>query len=138
MKRLFSLFSLTMLLILMTGILAAAAPLPVTTFTLIQGLPSTMNVGDTYIVIVEVESDQEFLIAQALPSFQFVGKGVVAVRGGDHSGRGTFARLEITYQAKSSTAQFPEGVAPVYFVAGARYSGGYVASERFLFNVTVP
>jgi hypothetical protein len=138
MKRLFSLFSLTMLLILMTGILTAAAPLPVTTFTLIQGLPSTMNVGDTYTVIVEVESDQEFLIAQALPSFQFVGKGIVAVRGGDHSGRGTSATLEITYQAKSSTAQFPGGVAPVYFVAGARYSGGYVASERFLFNVTVP
>jgi hypothetical protein len=138
MKRLFSLFSLTMLLILMTGVLTAAAPLPVTTFTLIQGLPSTMNVGDTYTVIVEVESDQEFLIAQALPSFQFVGKGVVAVRGGDHSVRGTSARLEITYQAKSSTAQFPDGFAPVYFVAGARYSGGYVASERFLFNVTVP
>ena len=138
MKRLFSLFSLTLLLILMTGILTAAAPLPVTTFTLIQGLPSTMNVGDTYIVIVEVKSDQEFLIAQALPSFQFVGKGVVAVRGGDHSGRDTSARLEITYQAKSSTAQFPDGFAPVYFVAGARYSGGYVASERFLFNVTVP
>jgi hypothetical protein len=138
MKRLFSLFSLTILLILMTGILTAAAPLPVTTFTLVKGLPSTMNVGDTYTVIVEVVSDPEFLIAQALPSFQFVGKGVVAVRGGDHSGRGTFARLEITYQAKSSTAQFPDGVAPVYFVAGARYSGGYVASERFLFNVTVP
>jgi hypothetical protein len=97
-----------------------------------------MNVGDTYTVIVEVESDQEFLIAQALPSFQFVGKGVVAVRGGDHSGRGTSARLEVTFQAKSSTAQFPEGVAPVYVVVGARYSGGYVASERFLFNVTVP
>src|SRR5215216_3057985 len=133
MKRLFSLFSLTMLLILMTGILTAAAPLPTTTFTLIQGLPSTMNVGDTYTVIVQVDSDQEFLIAQALPSFQFVGKGVVAVRGGDHSGRGTSATLEVTFRAKSSTAQFPEGFAPVYVVVGARYSGGYVASERFLF-----
>jgi hypothetical protein len=137
-KRIISIVGLLALMVLMTGVLTAAAPLPVTTFTLIQGLPSTMNVGDTYTVIVEVESDQEFLIAQALPSFQFVGKGVVAVRGGDHSGRDTFARLEITYQAKSSTAQFPDGVAPVYFVAGARYSGGYVASERFLFNVTVP
>jgi hypothetical protein len=137
-KRIISIIGLLAVLALLMGTLTAAAPLPVTTFTLVQGLPSTMNVGDTYTVIVHVESDQEFLIAQALPSFQFVGKGVVAVRGGDHSGRGTSATLEITYQAKSSTAQFPDGVAPVYFVAGARYSGGYVASERFLFNVTVP
>jgi hypothetical protein len=138
MKRYFSLFSLTILMVLMIGLLTAAAPVPNTTFTLVEGLPLTMNIGDTHTVIVHVESDQEFLIAQALPSFQFPGKGVVAVQGGDHAGSGLSATLRVTFQAKSSTAQFPGGVAPVYVVVGVRYAGAYVASERYPFNVTVP
>jgi hypothetical protein len=32
----------------------------------------------------------------------------------------------------------PEGIAPVHFVIGSRYSGGYVAVQDYLFNVTVP
>jgi hypothetical protein len=85
-----------------------------------------------------VESDQEFLSAQALPSFQFPGKGVVAVQGGDRSGRGTSATLEVTFQAKSSTARMTGGVAPVYVMVGVRYPGGYVAVQEYVFNVTVP
>jgi hypothetical protein len=138
MKRLFSLFTLMIFLILMTGVLTAAAPLPVTTFTLIQGLPSTMNVGETYTVIVQVESDQEFISAQALPSFQFPGKGVVAVQGGDRAGSGTSATLVVTFKAKSSTVNFPSGVAPVFVVVGVRYAGGFVAVQEYAFNVTVP
>jgi hypothetical protein len=139
MKRLFSLFGLTMFLVLMTGILTAAAPLPATTFNLIQGLPSTMNVGDTYTVVVEVNSDQEFISATALPSFQFPGKGVVAVQAGDRTGSGKSARLEVTFKAKSSTAEFPNGgFAPVHVVVGVRYNGGYVEVRDYLFNVTVP
>jgi hypothetical protein len=137
-KRIVSMMGLLVLMTLVTGVLTAAAPLPNTTFTLVQGLPLTMSVGETQTVIVHVESDQEFISIQALPSFPFPGKGVVAVQGGDHAGRGTSATLQITFQAKSSTAAMPGGVAPVFAVVGVRYGGGYVAVQRYLFNVAVP
>ena len=138
-KRIFSMLGLLALMVLMTGVLTAAAPVPTTTFTLVQGLPDTMNVGETYTVIVQVESDQEFISATALPSFQFPGKGVVAVQGGDRVGSGISATLKVTFKAKSSTAEFPNGgFAPVHVVVGVRYIGGYVEVRDFLFNVTVP
>ena len=139
LKRILSFIGLMALMVLMTGVLTAAAPVPVTTITLEEGLPAVMNVGETHTVVVHVDSDQEFLFAQALPSFQFVGKGVVAVQGGDHEGRNTSATLEITFKAKSSTANFPGGgVAPVSVVVGVRYAGGYVAVQRYDFTVQVP
>ena len=135
MKRTLSIFALALLLV---SVLTAAAPMPNTTFTLVQGLPSTMNVGETYTVIVEVESDQPFISAMALPSFPFPGKGVVAVQGGDRETQGTSATLEVTFQAKSPTERMPNGAAPVYVVVGVRYPGGYVAVQEYLFEVTVP
>lgn len=135
MKKLFYILASS---ILIMSLLSAASPLPETTFSLVHGLPEVMNVGDTDTVIVHVESDQPFLFAQALPSFQFVGKGVVAVQGGDHQGRGTSATLEITFRAKSPTTRMPDGIAPVHVVVGVRYPGGYVAVQDYLFNVTVP
>ena len=131
-------FSLLVFCILIMSMLTAASPLPETIFTLVQGLPEVMNVGDTATVIVHVQSDKQFLFAQALPSFQYVGKGVVAVKGGDHQGRGSSATLEITFQAKSPTTRMPDGVAPVHVVVGVRYPGGYVAVEDYPFNVSVP
>lgn len=139
MRRIFPSVFLALALVLAVVSTSAAAPLPVTSFTLVQGLPSTMNVGETYTVIVQVESDLEFNTVQALPSFMFPGKGVVAVQGGDRAGRGTSATLEVTFQAKSSTANFPGGgFAPVHVVVGARYAGGVVAVQDFPFDVTVP
>ena len=138
MRRIFPSVFLALALVLAVVSTSAAAPLPVTSFTLVQGLPSTMNVGETYTVIVQVESDLEFNTVQALPSFMFPGKGVVAVQGGDRAGRGTSATLEVTFQAKSSTTNFPGGVAPVHVVVGVRYGGGFVAVQDYLFNVTVP
>jgi hypothetical protein len=135
MKRLFNALYLT---ILMVSFLTGAAPVPNTTFTLVAGLPSTMSVGETHTVVVHVDSDQEFLSAMALPSFQFPGKGVVAVQGGDRAGRSTSATLQITFKAKGSTASFPNGVAPVYVVVGVRYPGGNVVVQEYVFNVTVP
>ena len=135
MKRLFYVLCLT---VLMVSVLTGAAPTPNTTFTLLQDLPSTMSVGETSTVIVHVESDQEFISIQALPSFQFPGKGVVAVQGGDRAGRGTSATLELTFKAKGSTAALPGGVAPVHVVVGVRYGGGYVAVQEYIFNVAVP
>ena len=138
MKRIFPSVFLALVLVLTVVSTAAAAPVPMTTFTLVSGLPSTMNVGDTFTVVVQVDSDVQFNAVQALPSFMFPGKGVVAVQGGDRAGRGTSATVEVTFQAKSSTAGFPSGVAPVHVVVGVRYAGGFVAVKNYVFNVTVP
>lgn len=139
MKRIFPKIVLMLVIVLLSSFTTAAAPLPVTTFELVSGLPEIMNVGETYTVVVQVESDQPFSSIQALPSFMFPGKGVVAVQGGDRAGSGTSATLEVTFKAKSSTANFPGGgVAPVHVVLGVRYAGGYVAVQDYLFNVTVP
>jgi len=138
MKKLFLITGLIGIAILMTGLLSAAAPMPNTTFALVSGLPSTMNVGETYTVVVRVDSDVTFSSVHANPSFQFPGKGVVAVQGGDRAGSGTSATVEITYKAKTDTSKMPGGYAPVYFVVGVRYGGGYVAVKEYVFNVTVP
>lgn len=137
-KRIISMIGLLALMTLMTGVLTAAATLPDPTLRLVEGLPSTMNVGDTYTVVVQVESDQPFISAMALPSFQFPGKGVVAVQGGDRAGSGTSARLEVTFKAKSPTTKMPNGIAPVHVVVGVRYGGGFVVVQDYVFNVTVP
>ena len=139
MKKIFPKIALILIIALASSFITAAAPLPVTTFELVSGLPEIMNVGETYTVVVQVESDQQFNSIQAMPSFMFPGKGVVAVQGGDRAGSGTSATLEITYKAKNSTADFPGGgFAPVHAVIGVRYAGGYVAVQDYLFNVTVP
>jgi hypothetical protein len=135
MKRFFSALASCIFIL---GLLSAAAPLPNTTFRLVEGLPTIMNVGDTYTMVVQVESDQPFLFAQALPSLYYPGKGVVAVQGGDHAGSGTSATLSVTFAAKSSTAKMQGSVAPVHVVVGVRYPGGYVAVQDYLFNVMVP
>jgi hypothetical protein len=137
-KRILSMIGLLVLMALVTGLLTAAAPVPVPTFNLVQGLPATMNVGETYTVIVQVESDQPFTSVTALPSFQFPGKGVVAVQGGSRAGSGTSAIIEVTFKAKSATTRMPGGAAPVFVVVGVRYAGGYVDVQEYVFNVTVP
>ena len=135
MKRL---FSVLVLVLITVSISTAAAPVPDTKISLVQGLPDTMNVGDEYTVIVQVTSDQEFISVTALPSFQYPGKGVVAVQGGDRAGRGTSATLEVTFQAKSPTSRMENGAAPVFVVVGVRYAGGAVATQEFRFDVKVP
>ena len=138
-KKFFSLFGLVALMVLMTGLLSAAAPMPVTTFALLEGdMPAVMNVGDTYTVVVQVDSDQPFISAQAMATFQYAGKGVVAVQGSDRAGQGNHATLQVTFQAKSPTARMPGGVVPFTLVVGVRYAGGYVAVERYDFVVQVP
>jgi len=134
MKRFLYTLCLT---VLMVSLLTAASTPPQPTFELVQGLPPTMSVGQTATVIVNVTSDQEFISIQALPSFEFPGKGVSAIQGGDRAGRGTTATLALTFQAKSSTAGFPNGVAPVHVVIGVRYGGGLVAVQEYVFNVAV-
>lgn len=135
MKRFFS----ALVLVLITlGLLAAANPVPRPTITLVQGLPEAMNVGDVRTVIVEVTSAQEFTLVQALPSFAYPGKGVVAIQGGDQAVRGTHARIEIPFQAKSSTARMQGGAATVDVVVGVRYPGGTLSVQEYSFTVMVP
>ena len=138
LKRIFSLIGVVALMVLLTGVLTAAAPMPKTKFKLVQGLPSVMNVGDTYTVVVQVTSDQKFTSAQAMPDFQYAGKGVVAVQGGDRVGQNTNATLSVIFKAKGSTAKMPGGVVPVSVVVGVRYGSGYVAVQRYDFTVKVP
>lgn len=134
MKRFFYTLCLT---VLMVSLLTGASTPPQPGFDLVQGLPLTMSVGEIQTVIVNVTSEQEFISVQALPSFEFPGKGVIAVQGGDRAGRGTSATLELTFQAKSSTDGFPNGVAPVHVVIGVRYRGGFVAVQEYVFDVAV-
>lgn len=135
MKRLITALVLSLFVV---SLLSAATPVPNTTFNLVQGLPDSMSLGETDTVLILVTSDQEFTSALALPSFEYPGKGVVAVRGGDRAGRGTSAMLELTFQAKSSTARMAGGVAPVHVVVGVRYPGGYAATRDYVFEVAVP
>ena len=136
LKRILSCIGLVSLMVLMTGVLTAAAPMPVTTFTLVQGLPDVMNVGETATVVVQVDSDQAFIFAQALPAAFFPGRGVVAAKG-DHSGPGTNATLSVPFHAKTSTSAFG-GPVLVSVSVGVRYPGGYVAVQRYEFTVQVP
>jgi hypothetical protein len=138
MKKFFSYVGLALMMVLMTGVLTAAAPTPNVTFNLVHGLPSTMNIGDTYTVVVEVASDTPYNTVMALPSFQYPGKGIVAVQGGDRAGGGTSAMLEVTFTAKTDTSKMPNNEDIVYVVVGARFQGGYVATQTYTFNVTVP
>ena len=137
MKRLFSYFGLAFLMVLMTGVLTAAAPMPEVTFTLVDGLPDTMHIGDTYTVVVDVTSDVPFNSVQAMPDPQYPGKGVVPVKGGDHAGAGTSARVEVTFTAKSAPERLPGGKDVMSVVVGVRYKGGLVIGKEFPFEVTV-
>ncbi len=137
MKRSFSYFGLALLIVLMTGALTAAAPMPKVQFKLVSGLPSTMHVGDTYTVVVDVTSDVPFNSVQAMPDPQYPGKGVVPVQGGDHAGPGTSATVEVTFTAKSAPERLPGGKDVMAVVVGVRYKGGVVVGEEFPFEVTV-
>ena len=137
MKKFFSYFGLAILLVLMTGVLTAAAPAPKVTFTLVSGLPETMKIGESYTVVVNVVSDVPFNAVQAMPDPQYPGKGVVPVKGGDHAGAGTSATVKVMFTAKTDTTKMPEGKDVMAVVVGVRYKGGVVVGQYFPFEVTV-
>ena len=136
MKKSFSYIGLALMMVLVTGVLTAEAPAPNVKFDLVQGLPSTMKVGETYTVVVEVTSDVPFNAVQAMPDLQYPGNGVVA-KGGDHAGAGTSATVAVTFIAKSDTSRMPNGEAPVAVVVGVRFKGGVVVGKTFEYKVTV-
>lgn len=129
-----------LLSIVLLATMAAAGPAPQqpnVTFTLVQGLPDTMQVGESYTVEILVSSDTPFIFSAALPSAYFPGRYVVAAQG-DHSGEGTTATLYVTFTAKGPTTGLPNSAAPVTVTTGARFKGGYAATQSFDFFVVVP
>ena len=134
-------FTIAVLLCLvLLSTMVAAAPIPQppnVTFTLVQGLPDSMQVGESYTVEILVTSDTPYIYSGALPSAYYPGRYVVAAQG-DHSRPGTTATLYVTFTAKDPTAELPDGAAPVSVTAGARFKGGYLTAQRFDFLVAVP
>jgi hypothetical protein len=127
-------------LIILTGLLAydaAPARAANVTFTLLNDLPTHLEVGESYTIAVEVVSDDPFLLAMALPSAYYPGRGVF-FNDSDRVTHATSAVLQVTVTGKNSTANLPGGVAPLSLVVGTRYAGGGIISEQFNFAVAVP
>jgi hypothetical protein len=109
-----------------------------------------LEVGQSYTFDIEIASDEPFILAMATTDAYYPGRGVFW-HGNDRAVRTTSAVLHLTITGKGSTVdlpevsdwpepgdQWPEGTVPVSIVAGVRYSGGVVISERFAFAVVVP
>lgn len=141
MKKLMAIVAAALVASLLLISSVAAAPVkpppPPVTIQLVSGLPATMQVGQSYPVIVRVSSTQAFKTAQAMPDDAYPGKGVVA-RGGARAGAGTVATLTVTFTAKGSTASLPGGKDQVAVAVGARFANGQTVSQRFDFAVAVP
>jgi hypothetical protein len=141
MKRLMAVVAIALVASIVLIFAVEASPVrpppPPVTIQLVNGLPATMLVGQSYTVTVRVTSPQAFKSAQAMPDDAFPGKGVVA-RGGARAGTGTVAMLNVTFIAKGSTASLPDGKDQVAVLAGARFANGQTVSQRFDFTVAVP
>lgn len=140
MKKFFKLV-VVMLSVAVLATSVAAAPLaqqPNVTFTLVQGLPATMQVGESHTVVVAVTSDQPFISGIALPSAYYPGARYILTGPGDHSQGGTSTTFHVPYVAKGSTADLPGGVAPVSVVAAVRFQGGITVYKQYDFLVAVP
>ena len=81
-------------------------------------------------------SNEPFIQAIVLGDEYYPGRGVF-FHGNDTANHATSALLHLTITGKEATDFLPDGVAPVAVVAGVRYKGGVVFSERFDFNVVV-
>jgi hypothetical protein len=148
MKRLTSVSTLV-LAVLLIGAASSAGAAEAPTFTLLNDLPATLAIGESYTIDLLVTSQDPFIYAQAMLNQYYPGRGI-RVDGPDHAGRGTLAVLHITITGKNSTAEllavndwpetedWPAGVVPLSIVAGCRYPGGEVFSQQFSFAVAVP
>ncbi len=139
MKTKFAALAFLAVVLVLVTVAAAPAPPPApnVTFTVLTPLPETMTVGQTYDFVVQVTSDTPFISATAMPDMYYPGR-YVAAHGASRSGADTSATLTVMWTAKDSTVELPGGVAPVAVVAGVRFQGGVVVSQRFDTNVSVP
>ena len=143
-KRTQILFFVIVLFSFLTIAAGPNPPQPAYSITLVTGLPDVMQVGETYVVEVQVTSDIPFNYAMAMPDMFYPGRYVVA-HGPDRSGKGTEATLYVPFTAKGSTLGLPAmpelGLtadrAPVAVAVGVRYKQGVVVSDWFYFDVMV-
>ena len=120
-----------------SGAAARGEVAPSASFTLVSGLPTTMQVGESATVTILVTSPDRFISALALPDDQHPGKGVVS-HGAAHARAGNSATLSLVFTAKRTTADLPGGADQLALVAGVRYPNGQTLSQRFDFSVVVP
>ena len=127
---------------------ASATDLPVVTFTLLTPLPTELAVGETAVIGVRVESSEPFVMAIALSDADYPGRGVL-FDGSAAQPQSTSADLYLTITGRDSTTDlpavqdwpaeedWPAGVAPLAVRVGARFPGGVVIGQSFLFGVAV-
>jgi hypothetical protein len=117
---------------------ASAKPAPVTIELLNppkHGLLK-VSVGESYTFDIAITSDETFLLAVAMGDEYYPGRGIFFA-GNDTAHQTTSALLHLTVTGKEPTDFLPEGVCPIAVVAGVRFPGGVVFSERFDMNVRV-
>lgn len=95
-----------------------------------------LHVGESYTLDLEVNSDTEFLRAQAMPTQYYPGRGIF-YSGSDRAGRGTSATLHLTVTGKEPTDSLPGGYAPASAIVGVHVQKGDVVTEQFDFQVIV-
>jgi hypothetical protein len=95
-----------------------------------------LGVGESYTFDIEITSDEPFILAMAMGDEYYPGRGIF-FSGIDSAHQGTYALLHLTVTGKESTDFLPEGVCPIAVVAGVRFQGGVIFSERFDMNVRV-
>ena len=135
-------------LVALAGLPAHATTAHTVTFTLLTPLPTELAVGETAEIRVRVESSEPFAMAIALSDAYYPGRGV-RFDGSAARPNATSADLYLTVTGTSSTADlravqdwpgdedWPAGAAPLAVRVGARFPGGVVISETFLFSVAV-
>ncbi len=137
--------SIFLSLFLIIAIFLASAPVhpvkasPEVTIQLLnhpEGNLLELDVGESHTFDIEITSDDPFILAIAMTDAYYPGRGVFW-HGSDRANQTSTATLHLTIKGKESTASLPGGVAPVAIVAGVRFKGGVVYSERFDFNVMV-
>jgi hypothetical protein len=136
--------SIFFLLALIVGLLSASAPIQMVKASpsveiSVTNLPSddlVLGVGESQTFTIDITSSDHFILAMVMTDMYYPGRGVFW-HGSDRAIHSDLAVLHLTITGKESTASLPGGVAPVAIVAGVRYQGGVVYSERFDFNVRV-
>ncbi len=109
-----------------------------------------LAVGETHTFEIKVKQGDAFVMAMAMPDAYYPGRSIIW-HGNDVVHRDDSGLLQLTMTGTSSTGElaqvcdwpepdvcWPPGVAPVSIVAGVRFVGGGVLTERFDFYVVVP
>jgi hypothetical protein len=133
--------------------ISPASAAPTVTIELLNPPPDgllELAVGESYTFVVEIVSDEPFVLGAALSDAYYPGRGIYW-HGGDRTTHNTTATLYLTMTGKNSTAGldavcnwpepgtcWPAGVAPASIVAGARFKGGLTLAREFAFAVQVP